>query len=69
MKTLDADKDGAGGDFSSPLLVRKTPDGVLILADKWEKELIGKVGWAAWLGIIGGPVLCLACAGAYFAKL
>lgn len=47
------------------LMIQKSPEGLFIIADKTEKEMLTKLGWLAWAQIIGGPILCLFCLWAY----
>ncbi|MEK6544763.1 MAG: hypothetical protein AABZ44_10050 [Elusimicrobiota bacterium] len=45
-------------------LIRKSPDGLLVIADKQEREFLDHLAANAILKIFGGPLLTLAC-GAY----
>lgn len=45
---------------AAALFVRKGPEGLLIISDKSEKELLSSLGRWAWVKIIGGPALVLA---------
>lgn len=47
-------------------LVRRSPEGLLVLSDRPEKELMSHLSSAAFNQIIGGPVLTVGCA-AYLA--
>lgn len=51
-----------------PIAVRKSPEGLLVLADKPEKELLSRLALQSGFQIIGGPILAIAC-GLYIARL
>jgi hypothetical protein len=44
------------------IVVRKSPEGLLILSDKSEKDIVKSLGRRAFLEILGGPALVLWCA-------
>ncbi|MEK7388786.1 MAG: GIDE domain-containing protein [Elusimicrobiota bacterium] len=48
-------------------IIRKSPEGLLVLSDKPESKLVSHLLWAAFLKVAGGPILALACL-AYLAQ-
>ncbi|MFA6028357.1 MAG: hypothetical protein WC969_00750 [Elusimicrobiota bacterium] len=56
-----APPDSPSDAFIASAVVRQGDAGTFVVADETESELLGELGWSAWLMILGGPILCVAC--------
>jgi len=62
----ELEREASEGQNPNPALIRRSPEGLLVIADKPERELLAALGrYAAWK-VLGGPALALASA-AYLA--
>ncbi|MBI4369534.1 MAG: hypothetical protein HY547_04820 [Elusimicrobia bacterium] len=57
---LERQNPTSGHEVLSSTIIRKSPDGLLIIADKREDALVSELGANAWLQIIGGPAWVIA---------